>query len=141
MAQTKEEYNEYQRVYQLERYHRRRAEAIRILGGRCVVCGTTDDLEIDHINWRDKSFHIGRLWSIAYDRFLDEISKCQLLCEDHHKEKSSHESLDRRPITHGKEWAAIHYQCQCEECIEFKELYLQERNEERRITRAGGQTG
>ncbi len=129
--QTREEYNAYQRVYQLERYHRRRREAIEFLGGRCVICGTTEDLEIDHIDYMEKKFNIAKLWSISYVRFMEEISKCQLLCVEHHKHKSSRESIERRGLTHGKYHAAFHYDCQCEECIEFRIIYTYEYNEER----------
>lgn len=129
--QTREEYNAYQRQYQLERYHRRRAEAIELLGGRCVICGTTENLEIDHIDWREKGFNLNRLWSVAIHRFLEELSKCQLLCDSHHKEKTSVDIFEQRGLTHGKWWAAFHYKCQCDECLEFKQTFYQERNEER----------
>lgn len=80
-------YNSYMRQYMLKRYHNRRASAIHKLGGKCVVCGTTENLELDHINPLDKSFAIGRLWSVKQSRYDEELSKCQLLCADHHKEK------------------------------------------------------
>jgi 5-methylcytosine-specific restriction endonuclease McrA len=46
----KASYNAYMNKYMKERYERRRSEAVASLGGKCVVCGTTDRLELDHIN-------------------------------------------------------------------------------------------
>lgn len=81
-------YNAYMAEYMLRRYHKRRAEALALLGGKCVVCGTTEDLNFDHIDRDTKSFSISRLWSISYNRFLAEVQKCQILCQAHHIEKS-----------------------------------------------------
>lgn len=83
----KEHYNEYMRGYMLKRYHERRAAAVAKLGGKCVVCGTTEDLDLDHINPVDKSFPIGRLWSVKQSTYDAEVEKCQLLCKTHHKQK------------------------------------------------------
>ena len=95
-------YNSYMREYMLARYHTRRAEATRILGGVCAECGVAEELEFDHRNWRDKSFPISKLWSVAYERFLAELEKCQLLCKEHHKEKTRR---DMREIKAEKGWA------------------------------------
>jgi 5-methylcytosine-specific restriction endonuclease McrA len=37
------------REHQKQRYRRKRAELIAKLGGKCVVCGTTENLQIHHI--------------------------------------------------------------------------------------------
>jgi 5-methylcytosine-specific restriction endonuclease McrA len=66
--------------YNLARYNKRKAEAIEILGGVCVVCGSTDNLQFDHLNPSTKKFSLGKLWSSSQDVFLEELSKCQLLC-------------------------------------------------------------
>lgn len=84
---NRSEYNAYMRTYVLERYHARRDEAVRRLGGQCVVCGTRESLELDHIDPLDKSFPIGKLWSVAQKTYDLEVAKCQLLCSEHHKEK------------------------------------------------------
>lgn len=47
------------RDYMLRRYHARRAESYAILGGKCVVCGTSDDLQID--------------WSVSRERYLKSV--------------------------------------------------------------------
>ena len=63
-------------------------EAVIMLGGSCVVCGATEGLQIDHLDPDQKSFTLGKLWSASQERFLDELSKCQLLCDDCHKVKT-----------------------------------------------------
>lgn len=81
-------YRAYMREYMIKRYHLRRAEAIRLLGGKCANCNSESELEIDHINWRDKSIEVDRLCSVSYERFVAELKKCQVLCNECHIEKS-----------------------------------------------------
>lgn len=116
----KNQYNEYQRQYQLARYHRRRATAIVYLGGFCCICKSTDNLEIDHKNYEEKSFSISKLWSCSEQKFLSELVKCQLLCRKHHSQKTLIEDKERRPITHGKYWAAYKHKCDCDQCSQYK---------------------
>jgi len=74
--------------YNLARYNKRKAEAIEILGGVCVVCGSTEDLQFDHLNPSTKKFSLGKLWSSSQEVFLEELSKCQLLCFTCHQIKT-----------------------------------------------------
>ncbi len=76
--------NEYQRKYQKNRYHERKKQAIKMLGGKCVTCGSTENLELDHKNPSDKSFTITKLWSVPEAEFKREVKKCRLLCRKHH---------------------------------------------------------
>ena len=103
---------------------RRRARALDHLGGRCVACGTTDRLEFDHIDPATKvltiSTAIAKHWS--WERMLVELAKCQLLCHDHHVEKSRAEA--RSKVTHGKYHAAYHLRCGCAACAEFRATYV-----------------
>lgn len=80
--------NEYMRKYMLVRYHERMQAAHTLLGGKCVQCGRTTDLEIDHIDPQQKSFTVSKMWSISKERFLQELSKCQLLCKECHNFKT-----------------------------------------------------
>jgi hypothetical protein len=80
--------NEYMRRYMLARYHQRMADARKLLGGKCIVCGSIENLELDHINWRTKTLQINKMWSVSAERFTAELEKCQLLCREHHIEKS-----------------------------------------------------
>lgn len=120
---NKSNYNSYQKIYQLKRYHDRRQQAIEHLGSKCSICDSTSDLEIDHIDYQNKSFSIGKLWSVSSDRFWLELNKCQLLCFQHHKKKTLDEDKIRRPITHGKYWAAYKCKCTCNLCLDYKNTY------------------
>jgi hypothetical protein len=98
---THDQYNEHMREYMLARYHARRAEAIEILGGECAWCGSTEDLQIDHRDWREKTLKINNAWSAARARFLAELEKCQVLCAPHHLEKTRR---DMREIRAAQGW-------------------------------------
>jgi len=74
--------------YNLKRYHARMAEAIEILGGVCTICGSSENLQLDHIDPDTKSYSLGKLWSVSLDSFLNELTKCQVLCDDCHKAKT-----------------------------------------------------
>lgn len=77
---------EYNKKYQKERYLREKGELIKKLGGKCVMCGSTKELEFDHKNRSEKSFAItSKLHSKALD---SELRKCQLLCHSCHLKKT-----------------------------------------------------
>jgi 5-methylcytosine-specific restriction endonuclease McrA len=87
---------EYIADYNLKRYHRRMQDAFAILGGSCVVCGSKENLQLDHFDPMGKSFTIGKLWSVSQERFLEELSKCQLLCGECHLAKTL--TFDKKAI-------------------------------------------
>lgn len=107
---TPEEQREYQRRWVAKR------RADYFADKKCVRCGSTDDLELDHIDPRQKVSH--SIWSWSASRRETELAKCQVLCEQCHKEKT----LDDMPITQGfvphqhgtsKEY---HRGCRCNLC-------------------------
>ena len=53
---------------------KRKATMIKMLGGKCVDCGTTENLQFDHIDPSKKSFNISCVLS---ERMLTELEKCQ----------------------------------------------------------------
>ena len=114
----RENYNAYMAEYMLRRYHERRAIAIETLGGECVVCGRTDDLQFDHIDPADKSFDLGKLWSVSEVRFFAELAKCQLLCGPHHRDKTRVDLNRMRgfriTLEHGT--LSMRRYCACDEC-------------------------
>lgn len=120
----RENYNEYMRNYMKDRYHRLRAKAIEILGGKCAVCGSTENLEIDHVNRADKTIDLGKLTSVSLERFSNELKVCQLLCEEHHKQKTSRESS----VEHGGGKTGKR-NCYCELCAPLKRAYARERRQ------------
>ena len=89
MAQSREEYNSYMRSYMKRRYRRRREEAVNALGGKCVACGSLEDLQFDHIDAGSKEFSVGsRLASAPSSVLALEMKKCQLLCMPCHIDKT-----------------------------------------------------
>lgn len=110
--------NAYMATYMRRRYHQRRALAISLLGGSCANCGTTDRLEIDHIDRTAKKLDLAGLWSVAELRYMGELAKCQLLCHDCHKAKSSAE----RSVEHGGGVSGKR-NCPCEPCRTRKREY------------------
>ena len=101
----KKKYNKYQKTYQINRYHKRRKDAIIYLRNKCVVCGSESELELDHINPSSKRFSIAKMWSINKKSFWEEVEKCQLLCKTHHKLKSD-EELSHKIIFRGISYAS-----------------------------------
>ena len=53
---------------------------------QCVMCGSKKDLQIDHVDRYKKLSH--KIWSWATERRDEEMKKCQILCDNCHKEKS-----------------------------------------------------
>jgi 5-methylcytosine-specific restriction endonuclease McrA len=106
----------------------RRQEAIDRLGGECISCGATGNLEVDHIDPALKSFSISKLWGIAKARYDAELEKCQILCKDCHKHKTIKEQKVRAvrftdtPLSevHGTYTGYGRYQCRCEKCKQYK---------------------
>lgn len=68
---------------------RRRREAWFATAGPCVRCGSTDDLELDHIDPTKKASH--NVWSWRKERREAELAKCQVLCGVCHLAKSASE--------------------------------------------------
>lgn len=69
-----------------ERYKYNKAQAIAYLGGKCVWCGTTEDLEFNHIDPYEKVQHVTKTLNKKYWKdSLPEIDKCELLCNTCHK--------------------------------------------------------
>jgi len=62
---------------------------IEMLGGKCKSCGTTKNLQFDHIDPTTKSFSIAKKYMCPV--VFEEIKKCQLLCYECHLKKTSEE--------------------------------------------------
>lgn len=106
-----------QREYQRLWIAKRRAEFFA--GKRCSIwwCGSTTNLELDHIDPKSKIHHA--IWSWAKERREAEISKCQILCEPCHMDKTI--SQMSRTYEHG---TGSMYQrgCKCASCKVWKSL-------------------
>lgn len=133
MSYSKEE----NKAYLRERYHNQRSTFIAYLGGHCVKCGATEDLEFDHIEPALKSFTIAKLWpERQLDEVYKELDKCQLLCSTHHQEKTTLEhkngTIYHPPFQHGTMYGWMKKKCGCEECTQAKTIWNTERNKTRR---------
>lgn len=98
MARNKEKYNSYMKTYMLNRYYSRRKIILDKYNNKCCNCGCTINLQIDHIEYHNKSFNISKLWSINNKKFFIELEKCQILCEPCHLDKTKNEGslLDKK---------------------------------------------
>lgn len=109
----------------LARYHRQRAEKIQELGGKCVDCGSTEELEFDHIVASTKEFGIAKEWSKNREDFEKELEKCQLLCKECHSKKSREKGDYGRLARHGTYWMYRKYKCRCEPCVKANSETIQ----------------
>lgn len=114
MASTKQEYEKRMSLFK------------EMLGGKCAKCGSTENLQMDHIDHEAKSFTISKRWALKLERLIDELAKCQLLCGKHHKEKTLAEgslakgaNKQARQV-HGTVWSYTKYKCRCEACRSAK---------------------
>jgi 5-methylcytosine-specific restriction endonuclease McrA len=134
-GKTREEYNEYMRQYMKGWYDRRRAQAIVYLGGKCVRCGSAENLQFDHIDPSTKVAALSSLWTASEERFQAELKKCQLLCENCHLAKTVEEKLKSgRKVNHGGGLTGKR-NCYCPLCKPLKTAYAADRK-----ARIAGQT-
>jgi 5-methylcytosine-specific restriction endonuclease McrA len=70
-------------------YHREWIKARRaswLAGKACAKCGSTDRLQLDHVDPASKTSH--RIWSWSEPKRLAALSKCQVLCYGCHRTKT-----------------------------------------------------
>ena len=103
-------------------YSRRRKKMLDYLGGLCINCSTTENLQIDHKDATTKSFCVSKNWSIAWTRLAVELDKCQILCKPCHYEKSV-AAGDVNVATHGTGGMYRHKKCRCEKCKAVNRSY------------------
>lgn len=115
------------KAYDLERYRRRRAELVRLLGGRCVDCGKIDDLEFDHVDPATKELEISKSMFRRWDLLLAEVQKCVLRCAECHKTRSDAAlNVERGGGLSGKK------NCPCLDCRARKSEYMKQYKQNRR---------
>lgn len=136
-SETREQYNERLRTYMANRRESRRNELRTMLGDKCVICSSTDDLEFDHIDPSSKSFQIsGRGLDKPLPVLMSEAQKCQLLCRSCHSAKTQQENKSRIPWNkgernandfgeHGVASTYSEHGCRCALCVTAKRLYRQ----------------
>lgn len=114
---------EYHRKYNRERYRRQRASYIEALGGKCVTCGATERLEIDHIDPQTKSFTVASKPTMSPRKVAIELQKCQLLCRSCHIAKTYKDKgqVNAR-LTHGT--LSSYRYCHCDKCRAAQAAYM-----------------
>lgn len=116
---------EYHRKYNKNRYRKLRKEIIEYLGGKCVRCGSTENLEIDHKNPEEKSFNISDMITYPKEILLPELNKCQILCNECHKGKTLEDfGMVSAKITHGT--LSSYRYCHCKLCKDAKAAWTRE---------------
>jgi hypothetical protein len=119
---------DYIQTYQRNWVRERRNAWIESQGGVCVKCGSKEDLEVDHKNPELKAMHASALWSRDQNSkiVLDELSKCQVLCNACHKAKTSQDRRESIP-THGLSAYRVGL-CRCDKiCRPANAAYRRER--------------
>lgn len=103
-----------------------KAFALEFFGNICVQCGSTNELQFDHIDRATVSFRIATAAGLSKSRenLIKELVKCQLLCKSCHIEKTRVEMRGRRKeVVHGTEVGYGYWRCRCEDCKEAKSIY------------------
>lgn len=107
---------------QMAHYYRTVEWAKDYLGGRCAKCDSVDGLQFDHIDRALKEFEISRMFrNRSRKSVILELDKCQLLCADHHREKTSEEM----GVEHGGGLSGKK-NCKCDPCRKRKNEYMRE---------------
>jgi hypothetical protein len=133
--ENRKKYNSYMKKYMNDLYQRKRIKIIEYLGGKCNECGSTNDLHVDHKDHTKKSFSLAKCWSYSWSILIEELKKCQLLCEECHLNKTKSEgSLAKTRTTkprfiHGSYWTYHKHKCRCEKCIIGHQTHLQMRRD------------
>lgn len=106
---------------------RTREWAIDLLGGACVACGATEDLDFDHVIPGSQEFRISEGIRDGYSRarLLVELQKCQLLCHGSCHNRKSAENNEtgggwNRIDEHGTEAFHDREGCRCDPCVKAK---------------------
>lgn len=129
--------NKYMANYMKLRRVKRREKVIAHLGGKCSICGTNENLEINHINPKEKSHNIGDIQDGVWEKIIEELEKCELLCVEHHKQVTKEQykkglmpppwNKNTAVRFHGSARKYSEDGCRCEPCIKAKKLYRQKK--------------
>jgi len=96
---------------------RLRAEWLAV-NGPCKQCGSSENLEVDHIDPSTKVDHNVFGWSAA--RREAELKKCRVLCRKCHKLKTLINREYGVNAEHGNYAMWAKYKCRCVACVAWK---------------------
>lgn len=86
------------------------------MGGKCVKCDSTANLEIDHKDPKTMKYRLtGRFLTRRAEVVQAELKKCQLLCRKCHWDKTAKERGLKRS-EHPSVSAYRNYGCRCPGC-------------------------
>ena len=108
--------------YDKQRYEEKRRLLLSIVGDACVLCGSKDALEFDHVNPSSKSFSIMSRWNKPIEELLPELRKCRTLCHACH---SSTDTYGTRQVAHGGGVSGKR-NCKCDPCRLKRNAYMRE---------------
>lgn len=123
---NRQQYLTYIKEYQQRRREERRVYAVNKLGGKCINCGTTENLEFDHIIPINTNIHgrrISELLTASKSRLDKELELCQILCEECHKLKTAFEDRTHASLTHGTLSAVRYCKPICDDCKDVRNKY------------------
>lgn len=105
-------------------YNKNKLRLMTILGNKCSICKTSENLEFDHIDPKTKSLVITEYLTNGNipEKVYDELNLIQLLCHKHHKDKSLLEANKKR-LVHGTRACYVHLRCRCSACKEADKSY------------------
>lgn len=126
----------YMRDYMRARRKARREKFIQLLGGKCVMCGSKENLEFDHLKPKKKEFDISNAKDAPEKIILKEVNKCQLLCRPCHMKKTRDKwEFGSKPAKHGSLWRYKRYKCRCKKCKKAMSDYLKKKRSLLKVVR------
>lgn len=122
------------KTYMQKRRESNKLYALSKLGNRCNSCGSTKDLQFDHIDRTNKSMDLSDMFSHSITSISKELDKCQLLCIECHRQKTY---IDLGYKRHGTLRSYRDKKCRCEECNgaweDYKIKHAKRRRDLRRL--------
>lgn len=112
--------------YMRERRKNIRLKILEQLGNKCSICGSSFDLEVNHVDRKQKVNSISRMYDYPWEVISEEIKKCNLLCKACHVSYTAKQWANgeiqppnkgvRRQYEHGTLGMYNNRGCRCEEC-------------------------
>lgn len=69
--------------------------------GPCIDCGSTENLEVDHVNAKTKQYNPAQIWSRRKDVRDAELIKCVVRCNSCHVLKTKNNKEHSHGVNHG----------------------------------------
>lgn len=100
-----------------------------LANGPCRHCGSSADLEVDHIDPSTKNpvlrYPSNAIWRWGDQKRNEELAKCQVLCRPCHLKKTINEMGG--PAKHGTYGRYVRHKCRCIECTRAAREYANQR--------------